>query len=299
MRLVYFTQKALRSMRASPGLSAVTVGSIAAALLVLAGYVMTLRALETVARGWGRTSTIAAYIGDSVPRERWGPVATEIGRLEGVHSATLVTPEQALQRFRSRGPETAALVEGVEASVLPAMIELEVDERFTTLTVVQSLAARVEALVEIESVDFGHEEFARLQALLRLLRYGGLGGGLLIALATAFIVSNTIRLTVYARREEIGILRLVGATSWFVRAPFVIEGSLWGLAGGVLGALALFATNHLAGPDLNVALREMLGGFTVELFALDVALGMVAVGIALGSLGSYFSVRRFLDLETL
>ena len=130
-----------------------------------------------------------------------------------------------------------------------------------------------------------------------MLRYGGVGAGILILLATAFIVSNTIRLTVYARRDEIGILRLVGATRWFVRMPFLIEGGLWGLAGGGLAVLLMWLGHVLLAERLSLAIADVVGGLNVILFNPIVALAALSAGLGLGVFGSAFAVGRFLDVE--
>jgi cell division transport system permease protein len=259
---------------------------------------MAVENLESLALVWGRSATLTAYIDDRLEPEAWPPLRERLAGFDSVARAELVTPVQALERFRARGPKAAALVEGVVPEVLPASIELHLEAGFTDLAMVEAVAREVHDIPGIADVDYGQEEFERLGALLAVLRWGGLAAGLLIALATAFIVSNTIRLTVYARREEISIQRLVGATAWFIRMPFLIEGAVWGLVGGVAGAGLLWLADLLAAPRLTQAVVDVVGGLDVRLFALDVGLGMILAGTALGVGGSFLAVRRFLDLES-
>ena len=120
---------------------------------------------------------------------------------------------------------------------------------------------------------------------------------MLIALATAFIVSNTIRLTVYARRDEIGILGLVGATAWFIRVPFVIEGAIWGGTGGAAASGILGVLDRSAAPSISRAVANVLGGLEVRLASADVLLAVIVGGIILGAVASGLAVRRFLELE--
>ena len=296
-RLLYFVRKALGSIRHGIGLSLLTSGTIAASLLILALYAMLLQNLEGIALIWGRSATMTAYIKDSVPSSQWQRIGADVRGHRGVLKAELITPEKALQQFRARGPEAAALVEGVDNSILPAAIEIHFDEEHTDLQHVEALAKKLSEQKTISDVDYGQEEFARLLALLNLLRLGGLIGIVLIGLATAFIVANTIKLTVYARRDEIGILRLVGATDWFVRTPFLVEGALWGLAGGILGAILLWLADLFLSPRISLAIADILGGLEVQLFAFSVGMGMILFGLVLGVLGSGLAVRRFLEGE--
>ncbi|MBC7795033.1 MAG: FtsX-like permease family protein, partial [Clostridia bacterium] len=116
---------------------------------------------------------------------------------------------------------------------------------------------------------------------------------LLVALATAFIVSNTIRLAVYARRSEIGILKLVGATNAFVRLPFLLEGAIWGACGGAAAASVLW----LAGRAFTSSTTSVVSFIDVRFTGPQIAFALVGLGIFLGVAGAMLAVRRFLDLE--
>jgi len=298
-RLAYFARKTISSVRDSPGISFLTSGTISATLVMAGLYVVALQNLEGLALIWGRTAILTAYVDDSIPAEAHEPLRLTLEQLEQVDKAVVVTPREALERFKARGPAAAALVEGVTEEVLPASVELQLAGGFADLVAVEQLAQRVGETKGISDVDYGQREFERLQALIELLRMGGLIAGILLAIATAFIVSNTIRLTVYARRDEITILRLVGATAWFVRTPFLFEGILWGATGGALAAGLLFAAEMTLAPQISVAIADVIGGLNVHLFSVEVAVGVLIAGVLLGIVGSALAVGRFLDVETL
>lgn len=294
-RLLYFAEQALDSIRGAPGMSLLTSGTIAAALVVLGTYVMALQNLEQVALLWGRSSLVIGYIDDKLDEAKWEGVRKQLESLDAVQTALLQTPKQALDNFKSRGPQAEALVQGVAEDLLPASVHMSLHAGFADLAKVETVSQEVAATPGIVDVDYGREEFDRLAALLDLLRAGGAIAGLLMALATALIVSNVVRLAVYARREEIAILRLVGGTAWFIRTPFLMEGACWGLAGGVLGTLALFAADRFAAPRISAAVDEILGGLQVRLFGIELGFGLVVAGVVLGALGSALAVRRFLE----
>ncbi|MEE8408459.1 MAG: permease-like cell division protein FtsX [Myxococcota bacterium] len=297
-RLAYFVSKALASVRGSPGISFVTAATIGAALVVVGLYVMALQNLEGLALVWGRTATLIAYVDDAVPVTEHGALRRRVEAIESVGKATVITPALALERFSARGPEAAALVAGVNQDVLPTTIEVGLRCGFADLEAMKKLALHIVSIGGIAEVDYGQLEFERLQALLDLLRYGGIAAGLLIGLATAFIVSNTIRLTVYARRDEIAILQLVGATRWFVRTPFLFEGVLWGVAGGFMSAAMLWVGDAVLAPRISVAIADVVGGLDIHLFTIPVAAMLVGGGAVLGILGSALAVGRFLDVES-
>jgi len=260
-------------------------------------YAMALQNLEKLTLVWGRTATVSAYLRDDLPEDAWQAARRQVAALPSVERATLVSPKQALERFRARGREAAALVTDVTEDALPAAIEVDLKTGFADLTAVEALAQSIAALPGISTVDYGQQEFERLQALLAVLRYGGIGLGLLILLATAFIVSNTIRLTVYARKDEISILLLVGATRWFVRLPFVIEGGLWGFFGGAFAVLLMWLSDFLFAERLSLAIADVVGSLNVSLFDPAIAVAVLIAGVGLGVCGSALAVGRFLDVE--
>lgn len=296
-RSVYFTGKAFGSIRESAGVSALTAATIATALLVLGGYAMGIKNLEGLALIWGKTATISVYAADGLIEKDWSSLRDRLAGIEGIEAAVLVTPKAALERFRARGPEAAALVAEVSDTVLPASVELRLAKEYNDITTVTQLAERIKSIAGVGEVDYGRDEFNELQELIALLRYAGLIVGMVVALATAFIVSNTIRLAVYARQDEIAILRLVGATSWFVRTPFIIEGAVWGLSGAMGAVGLLWLSNRFLAPRLSSAVADVLSGLPITLFSEDVAVGVLCGGFILGAAGSALAVRRFLEAE--
>ncbi len=295
-RLAYFIGRTSSALREAPGMSLLTTLTIAAALVVLGIFAVGFMAVDGFTAGWGRVATVTAYIADEVPVDAWPGLRDAIAALPSVESASLVTPEEALEAFKARGQEARALVEGVSPTLLPASVEVVVAENAMALEAVRALADMVAATEGIADVDYGQEDHARLSALARVIRIGGAAAALLVAFATAFIVSSTIRLTVYARRVEIGILKLVGATNAFVRLPFLLEGAVWGACGGGTAALLLWLADRMLVRHLD--LGAVLGvATTVRLFAPELALGILATGVLLGVSGAILAVRRFLDLE--
>ena len=111
------------------------------------------------------------------------------------------------------------------------------------------------------------------------------------------IVANTIRLNVYTHRDEISILKLVGATHWFIRLPFILEGAFWGLTGGLLASAMLWLLQYTVAPELTLQFADALSGMEVTLFSFSTVIALIGAGFLLGTFGSAMAVRRFLDQE--
>ena len=152
---------------------------------------------------------------------------------------------------------------------------------------------RLSKLPGVDDVDYGREWLDRLEALARALRAAGAGATALVLGAAILVVANTIRLAVYARRDEIEIMKLVGATDGYVRLPFLLEGALQGLAGAGLALLGLWAVQQWLLPRAAVAF-SFAAGAAIPILHAPEALSLLAFGAAVGLVGSYLAVARFL-----
>lgn len=218
-------------------------------------------------------------------------LATDVGALAEVREVRFVSKEEALARFRERLRERGQvdLTGYLERNPLPASLEVTLVDARDYEPVVALLAARTDIVDEVVEVQ---ALIDRLTSVTNVLRTGGFVVLVLIGFVVLFIIVNTIRLAVVARREEIEIMRLVGASDAFIRWPFIFEGAFVGLLGAGL-ALALLA---IAAPPLGEVMYEFFRVLPLELgtLARDVAILVVGTGLGVGILGSWLSVRSYL-----
>ncbi|HXX31382.1 MAG TPA: permease-like cell division protein FtsX [Myxococcaceae bacterium] len=208
---------------------------------------------------------------------------------------SLVTPRAALERLvHDLGPSAESL-RGMSADALPASLELRVPAPWRTTEALRRLGAELGAEPEVSAVDFGEAAVERLGALARLLRWGGLFAFAVVLGATVAVVGATLQLAIYARREEVEIQKLVGATDRFVRAPFLIEGLLQGLAGAVLALVGLAVVRQWIEPQVEGLFGFLrLPGGAPPLWAGARTLELLGAGALLGLLGSFLAVTRAL-----
>ena len=292
----YLLRRGLALLRESWVASLLTTCTIGAALLVVGMYVMALHNARSLALVWGRAARVSVVLADTVPKDQWETLRRRIQAIKPIRHANLVTPQEALERFKARGPSSAALVENAAADILPATVELDLDAN--DLASVTQLARTLESLEGVAEINYGREQFDALQTVLRILTQGGIIAGLGLAFAVAFIISNIIRLTVFARRDEIAVLQLVGGAPWFIRTPFMIEGLVAGGLGGGLAAATLLLGERLLAPRLTLALSQTIDGLSVHLFNRGIAASLVLAGMSLGLTGGALAARRFCPIET-
>lgn len=292
-KLVYFARTAATSLVRSPFVHAVAVLTLTLSLSTY-GLARVLRQqLEALTQTLSSEVELTVYLAE-------GASDDEVARLEAAltertgGSALRVSPAQALGRLLAQlGPAGAAL-ESLEKNPLPWSLELTVPPGARTPADLKALAERARALPLVTGVDYGEEALERLEAVARGLRVGSLFLFLVVFVTAAIVVSATLQLAIYARREEIEIQKLVGGTDAFVRAPFIIEGVLQGLVSAGLACGVLAACAWLWGPLVAEALAFLKTAPPPREFLMRVAAELVALGVALGLFGSMVAVRRFL-----
>lgn len=293
-RLRYFFAQAVNGLWRSLGVTALAVVTIAMALGLLATFAIVLDNLARVADDLGREVGLSAYLAAGVAEPELRARAEEVAAWPEVAEAKATTSTAAMVWLREALGEDAVVLDGLSASVLPPSIEVRLVPRVWSGAAVARVARRLESVAGIEDVRYGQEDVERVHAMLGVARVAALAVGLALCLAAILIVSNTIRLAVYARRDEIEILSLIGATNAFVRAPFVIEGALQGMFGGLLAAGALVLTRHALTEGLRRGLAYAYAPIELMFAPVEVAGALLAVGLMLGLLGSALAVGKFI-----
>jgi cell division transport system permease protein len=292
-RPIYFTRLALAAMARGPYVALVGAATVFVAVFATGLLAGALGGAERLVATWAGEVRISVYLAPGADLEVARAAAASLveGRaVEAVPSAV------ALARLEATLGEGAGFLEGVGPGVVPDSVEVATPG--ISLEGARALAARLREIPGAVEVDYGT---AWLEALETLVRRAKLAAAVLfavLALATAVLVSNTLRLAVFARREEIEIMKLVGATDAFVAAPFIIEGTLQGLAGGTLAAVALVALHGALLPRLEAAFPLAAGLSLADTLPPALLAALALGGGVVGLLGSAFSVARTLRRPT-
>jgi cell division transport system permease protein len=290
-RLPYFVGRALANLRARPWPTAVTVSTIALAFLLLAGYLVVFQALARAAEAWGERLELSAYLHGRVADPEGLALAARVAAWPEVARAAYVSKDEALARFRAALGGQASLLDALPGNPLPTSVEVALRPGARSAAGIADLAARLGREPEVAEVEYGREEAERLATLLGVMRGVGLSVAALLALVATVIVASTVRLAFYMRQDEVDLLRLVGASERFVRAPFLIEGMLQGAAGAGLALLIAALAHRLASQSLAGA-GGLVTPEAVAFLSPATASGLLAGGALLGLVGSFLSVSR-------
>ncbi len=285
-RVVYFARTAFAGLVASPVTTAVGVATIGICLVLVGSFTLLLRNMEELLDRFGGDLHVTAYLEPGLSEAERRELVRRAGRVEGVESLRLVSEAEALERFKAGVGGGAAFLDGLDENPLPASLEITLRPEWRSAEGLGRVAARLAPLDGVEDLASGQDWVEGYLRALALLRALGIGLGLILALATLLIVANTIRLAVLARRDELEILKLVGASRSFVSTPFLLEGMLEGAAGGALALLILLGLFRLVLPGFEFGLELLLGGVSPRFFTAPEALWLVTGGAGLGLLGS-------------
>jgi cell division transport system permease protein len=249
--LQYAFDEAMASLWRGRTSGMLSTATIAVALFVLGAFLVVTSNLERLGAEWSRAAELSVYLADDATQENRTAVEKMLEPGPLVVSFTFVSKAEALSRFKQTFADLAAAVETVGGSPIPASYEVRLHTTPGSQDAVDELAARLRLADGVVDVRYDREWLDRLLAAVNVLQGIGLVLGAFLTLAAALTVANVVRLALYARRDEIEIMQLVGAPDVYIRGPFVMEGVL---QGGIGAAIALAA---LAGAFLTVRSRYL------------------------------------------
>jgi cell division transport system permease protein len=288
--LAFFLEEALTSLWRSRWIAALSVGSIAVSLFVLGAFLTVASNLSDVIERWTRKVQVTFYLTDGTEDRIRESLENRLKDDPAVDSIEVITRDQALTRFRALFHDLRTLPEDLGENPFPASLEVSLKAGHQSPEEVERLVHAYEKAPGVEEVQYDLLWIQRLSTAVRLVRgVGGLLGGILV-LAGVFTISNVIRLTIYARQDELDIMRLVGSTRTYIRGPFVVEGMIQGGLGGLLSVALLWGTFRIVARDALSA-SDILGRAVVFLPA-ELCLAIVLGGMAVGVVGSLVSLGR-------
>jgi cell division transport system permease protein len=282
---LFFIRTAIRGITSSPVTSGISVVTIGVSLVLIGVFALLLRNMEELLDQFGDDLRVTAYLESEVSGEALRALEDRARQIPGVEDVEAVSQEQALERFRASVGSGSTLLDGLEINPLPASLEISLSDDRRSAEGMEAVANAIEGLAGVESLSSGRDWVEGYLRAVALVRGVGLGLGIILALATLLIVANTIRLGIYARRDELEILSLVGASRAFVQTPFLLEGLLQGAAGGAIALGLLYTLFRLVLPEFEFGL-ELLLGTAPSFFSSGEALLLVAGGAGLGLFGS-------------
>lgn len=295
-RLGYFTRQAITNLRSNRLVTLITIFTITLALLIISLFMLFYVNMEGTIDQWSRKVAVTVYFGTEPIPQELSALKNRISLLPGTEAIKYVSREEALEIFRSRLKGQEALLEGVAADILPSSFEITLKKEFRSTDSINLYVSRLKQVQGVGEVQYGEEWVNKLLSFVQFIRILGLMIAIFLVLTVLFIVSNTIKLTVLARQDELEILALVGATPFFIKAPFLIEGMLQGAVGSLIAVGILTAGYYslLANAANFLAFNPADAGLIfLPLYSIVL---LILGGVMLGFIGSLVSLKKLIAI---
>lgn len=270
-----------------------TAGIMAMTLFIFGGFMLVETNLQKLLKVWGEQIQITAYLRNDVADARLASLIDRVRAMPAVERVRHISQEQAWRDFQVALGTQSGLLDGLPREVLPASVEISLQPAHRDTPAVEELAERLRNEKDVASVEYPQEWVERLGLVVLVVEWiKWIFAGVLF-LVTFFIVGSTVKLAILARKDEVEIMQLVGASEELIQAPFVIEGMIQGLAGAAIAIIGLAAAYLLFKKEM-----ASMGGMLSPLgelgfLELEGILLLLGIGLFLGAVGSLISLRRF------
>lgn len=288
----YFIKEVYTSFKRNIWMTLASIFTVVLSLFILGFFSIVILNLNKMADTLESQVQISVYLKDDLSQEEIDETKENLSKIEGLQDIKFTTREEAMKNFKERLGDQQFLLDALDdTNPLPNSFSLTV----TSPQQVKTIADTAAALDSVESASYSQDIINHLFNLTHLIRLIGIALIILLTGAAIFIISNTIRLTVFARRKEIAIMKYVGATDWFIRWPFLLEGICLGFIGGGLATIFLYIVYN----QVTQEIYEAMAFFPLipqHPFIDYISLAILVAGIIIGALGSTISLKRFLKV---
>jgi cell division transport system permease protein len=291
--LSFIFQRVRRNISTSPYLHLATTATIAFSLLIIGAFGLVYVNINNLIRSWQDNIRVVAYLSDELPEGSRSPLQQRLARLYGVGDIRYISKDDAMDRLKRQMKHRLSLLEGLRENPLPASFEIRLVQGWQSWNRLDPLVDQIKAFPEIEDVECGQAWLRRFSQFIAFFKLASLIIGVLIVATTVFVCTNTIKLTLYTKRQELDIMRLVGATDAFIQTPFYIQNLIEGLLGGLIAVGVLFGTYRLFISRVQSP-HLLLSSGEITFLSLTACGVLLSVGMLMGWLGFYLSVKQFL-----
>jgi len=289
--MTFYAKRAIKDILENRFLNAVTIITIALSVLIVSSFGLFFFNAQELFNAWKKGVRIMVYLEPGTTEAQRLDTRYRLQTIAGIQTIRFVSKAEALNLMKTRMQRQASLLDNLRENPLPDAFEVTMATEANSPEKIEFLAQRIESLPSVSGVEYGQQWIERFANFFNLFKLVGYGMGSLFFMATVFIAANTIRLVLYSRREEIHIMRLVGATDRFIKIPFFLQGIIQGVSGGLIGVGVLFAAFSAVGSQFEQTLAaEMVA---IRFFSPGVCVAIVACGMLTGLLGSFFSLKQF------
>jgi cell division transport system permease protein len=293
-KFLYFLSTAIKSVKKNISLNILTTVSVSISLMILGIFLLFLYNLNIVLEKLSSDVEVILYLNNNIDERRIEDIINYVKNLKETKEVIYISKDEALQLLKKNLKGYKGILAGLSTNPLPPSIEIKLKRNFRNYEGIKNFVSNMKHYKEINDIEYGQEWIKRFTIFINFIKLiGSFIGGLLI-LAITFIIYNTIKLKLFARREEIEIMELIGATKLFIKAPLIIEGIFHGFLGAVLSIGILYISFEFI--ISNIVPNFPLDMLKIYFLPPNMMLFIIASGVLIGFLGSILSLWRFFKI---
>ncbi len=293
-RIAYFISTTLKGIKSNLYLNVVTIITIAVAFFILNIFFIIYNNVNSVLGEWKGRIKIIAYLQDGITDSGLTSIENHIKANTGIKNIKYYSKQDALEQFRAELKGQAGILNGVSADVLPAYLAITVKDSVLNNNTIDKIAASVKSIQGITDVQYGAQIAQKVSGILILVKMLGIGIGGFMLFAIFIIISNTIRISIFSRKDEIEIMKLVGATNIFIEVPFVLEGMIQVLTGTSISIVLLYLVYRLFLYRLHSTLGSLFINMNVAFISMNTIIAILIGSALLGIAGAILSTGKFI-----
>jgi cell division transport system permease protein len=290
--LFYFIAEGFRGLRANSLVNLLAVGTISMAMLIVGFFLLVFLNLHVAVNALGDRFEMSVYLKDGLTKHEKNFIKHRIKGEPGVKKVAYLPRDKALLLFKQELKGQEALVQGLTDNPLPDSYEVTVDRKHSDAERLEAMAGKFAGYRGVEDISYGKEGAKVLAGFYKLITFGGMALAILLGVTVVFIISNSVRLALYSRGQEIELMQWIGATRAFIQGPFLIEGMMLAMLGSAL-AIGILAGVYYALPQEIVLFLSQPNG--LGFLPLPVIVAMIGGGGLLGLAGGLVSVGSLLE----
>lgn len=296
-KLIYCFKTAFKNIQKNIMLNIIVSTTIAITFIIFVSFLILIMNFSSFKKNWVDQIQVVVYFKDVTPPDFMQTIKTSIQGLAEVESVKLVSRDEALIMLKDFLQGQDGILDGLSGNPLSASLEIKLKDEFLNTETMDSFINKIKTSEYIDDIEYGQKWLERFVSLFDVIKITGSVFGSLLFLFTLFIISNTIKLMIYNRRDEVEIMKLVGATNRFIKLPFCIEGVVQGLIGSSCALIVLFFVATIFMDRVISFIRLYIGTYTFVFLDFRLTTYILLLGALLGLMGSLFALQSIEEFE--
>jgi len=290
--MTHFLKKALADIRSNRFLNLITIITISLSILVVSVFLLFFENASRVIESWNQGGRAMIYLAKDFSLDYLPELKAKINAVGEIDEMIYISKTQALDKLKKNMASQSTFLKTLKENPLPDALEIRM-KSYNSFEEVQKFAQSIKAIEIVEDVEYGQGWLGRFLKIFNLFKITGYAMCSLFFLIALFITANTVRLAFYSRKLEVEIMRLVGATETFIKAPFYVEGLLQGFLGGIMGLAILLITYLMISSGMTQSLASYIY-FDIRFLSIKMVILIIAGSTFLGWFGCYLSLKQIL-----